>query len=88
LGEPDALVDPLPAYEELRPSSKMRQRKWGAMVHRPIEDATLEAVRRSGSSSLPFGDESRVNRLAKKLSLDLRIRPRGRPRKSHEEQNK
>jgi len=88
LGEPDALVDPLPAYEELGPSSKARQRKWCTMVHRPIEEATLEAVRRSASSGLPYGGEVWVNRLAKKLSLDLRIRPRGRPRKSRDEQDK
>ena len=82
LGEPNPLVDPLIAYEELSPYAKVRQGKWSGIVHRPIEEATLQAVRRSAATGLPYGDEAWVNRLARKLSLDLRIRPRGRPRKS------
>jgi len=83
LGEASALVDPLEAYQELGASDKTRRKKRAAIVHRPMEEATLEAVRRSASTGLPYGDETWVNRLAKKLSLDLRIRPRGRPRKDH-----
>jgi putative transposase len=50
-------------------------------VHQPQAEATLEQIRRSIATGLPYGDERWVNRLAKKLNLDLTIRPRGRPRK-------
>jgi putative transposase len=80
LGEADELVDTLITYEELSPRAKVRQRKWAAKVHRPIEDATLDAIRRSSATGLPYGDAAWVKRLAKRLELDLVIRPRGRPR--------
>ncbi|HJT34516.1 MAG TPA: hypothetical protein VJ783_20970 [Pirellulales bacterium] len=82
LGRPDPLLDPLAIYEELSPDAATRQRKWSALVHRPIDEATLAAIRRSSATGLPYGRESWVKRLAKKLDLDLTIRPRGRPRKT------
>ena len=82
LGEADPLVDSLITYEELSPSPKVRRQKWSAMVHRPIEEQTLSAIRRSSATGLPYGSSAWVKRLAKKLDLDLTIRPRGRPRKS------
>jgi putative transposase len=82
LGEADALVDKLITYEELSPLAKVRQRKWAEKVHRPIERVTLDAIRRSSATGLPYGDDAWVKRLAKRLELDLVIRPRGRPRKS------
>jgi putative transposase len=81
LGELDELIDPLVTYDELSPYPKVRQRQWGEMVHRPLEEAALASIRRSTASGLPYGDEAWVKRLAKKLDLDLTIRPRGRPRK-------
>jgi hypothetical protein len=33
---------------------------------------------------LPYGSDTWVNRLAKKLDLDMVIRPRGRPRKEEQ----
>jgi putative transposase len=81
LGEFDELVDPLITYDELSPYPKVRQRQWDEMVHRPVEEASLAAIRRSTATGLPYGDEAWVKRLAKKLDLDLTIRPRGRPRK-------
>jgi putative transposase len=81
LGEADELVDSLVSYEDLSPLAKVRRRKWGAKVHRPIEEAQLEAIRRSSATGLPYGDETWVKRLAKRLDLDLTTRPRGRPRK-------
>jgi hypothetical protein len=45
------------------------------------EDQTLAAIRRSSATGLPYGDDRWVDRLARKLGLDLTIRPRGRPRK-------
>jgi putative transposase len=81
LGQADALVDSLVTYEALSPHSKTRQRKWSEKVHRPLDDAKLDAIRRSSATGLPFGDSAWVKRLAKRLELDLTIRPRGRPRK-------
>ena len=81
LGEANELVDSLITYEELSPYPAVRQRKWSAMVHRPLEEAALTAIRRSMATGLPYGDPGWVERLAKKLDLDLTIRPRGRPKK-------
>lgn len=83
LGEADELVDSLITYEELSPLAKVRQRKWARMVQQPIEDANLDAIRRSSARGLPYGDAAWVKRLAKRLDLDLAIRPRGRPRKAN-----
>ena len=82
LGQADALVDTFITYEALSPQSKTRQRKWAEKVHRPLDDANLDAIRRSSATGLPYGDDTWVNRLAKRLELDLTIRPRGRPRKT------
>jgi REP-associated tyrosine transposase len=81
LGTTDLLVDRLSTYEELAASARTRQRKWALKVHQPLEEATLARVRLSTSSGLPLGEKAWVNRLAKRLDLDLTIRPRGRPRK-------
>ena len=45
-------------------------------------EAELAAIRRSNERGLPYGDPSWVKRLAKRLDLDLTIRPRDRPRKT------
>ena len=82
LGEADELVGSLITYEELSPLPKVRQRKWADMVHRPMEEANLAAIRRSSVTGLPYGEATWVKRLAKRLELDLTIRPRGRPRKA------
>lgn len=80
LGETNELLDPLISYEDLSPYPGVRQRKWGAMVHRPFKEQTLAAIRRSNETGLPYGDATWIKRLAKKLDLDLTIRARGRPR--------
>ena len=84
LGVADDLVDPLSAFQELSPYAKVRRTKWAAVVHRPIEEAKLAAIRRCSATGLPYGSEAWVKRLAKKLDLDLAIRPRGRPRKTEQ----
>lgn len=82
LGEPDTLVDRLAAYEALARQPAARRRKWSQRVHQPLPAATLEAIRRSGATGLPYGDPAWLAGLSRKLHLDLVIRPRGRPRKS------
>jgi len=80
-GRLDPLVDRLIPYDELSPYPKVRQRRWAERVHAPLEDQTLERIRRSSATGLPYGDAAWLGRLAKKLALDLTIRPRGRPRR-------
>ncbi|HEY4233979.1 MAG TPA: transposase [Lacipirellulaceae bacterium] len=82
LGAVDQLVDRLSTYEELSPSAKTRQRKWAVKVHQPLAEAMLARLRLSTTSGLPLGEKAWVARLAKRLDLDLTIRPRGRPRKA------
>lgn len=80
-GQADELVDRLIFYEELSPLPKVRQRKWAEKVHLPMDATTLERIGRSITTGLPYGEEAWVKRLAKRLDLDLTVRPRGRPRK-------
>lgn len=82
LGETDELLDPLVIYEQLSPLAKTRQRKWAEKVHTPLDEARMAAIRRSSATGLPYGETEWVKRLAKRLDLDLVIRPRGRPRKT------
>ena len=82
LGREDPLVDRLTTYEELSPYAKIRRRKWAEQVHVPFAEALLSQLRRSNHTGLPFGNDAWVKRLAKKLALDLTIRPRGRPKKA------
>ena len=88
LGEMNELVDRLITYEDLSPLPKVRARKWAEKVHRPMDAAVLDAIRRSNATGLPYGDEAWTRRLAKRLDLDLTIRPRGRPRKNAGQANK
>jgi putative transposase len=81
LGEASEGVDSIVAYEALGRSAAARRRKWSAQVHRSMEATTLAGIRRCNETGLPYGDPAWVQRLAKKLNLDLTIRPRGRPRK-------
>ena len=80
LGEASDLVDAVIPYDEISPLGKVRRRKWSEKVHQPLEEAQLNALRRSTATGLPYGDPTWVKRLAKRLDLDLVIRPRGRPR--------
>jgi len=82
LGEKDDLVDRLVTYEAIATRATTRQRKWAEMVHRPIEETQLAAIRRSCATGLPYGSGAWIKRLASRLDLDLTIRPRGRPRKA------
>ncbi len=86
LGEALELISPLVTYDELSPYPAVRQRKWAEKVHLPLEERVAAAIRRSTETGLPYGDRTWVTRLAKRLDLDLVIRPRGRPRKDTKKQ--
>ena len=68
-------------YNGRSPYPKIRQRKWAEKVHHPLGEKTAGEIRRSIDAGLPYGNRPWIARLAKKLELDLTIRPRGRPRK-------
>lgn len=80
-GEPNQLITPCIPYHNLAKRSATRQRKWDAYVHQTPPEAELTAIRRSIATGLPLGSQQWIDKLAKKLQLDLTIRPRGRPRK-------
>ncbi len=78
-GRTDPLLDMLAGYDALGAYPAVRQRRWSAYVHQEPEETELAAIRRSNESGLPFGEPHWVDRLCRKLKLDLTIRPRGRP---------
>jgi putative transposase len=80
-GKGDGLIDPAPAYELLGKYPAVRQRRWTAYVHDTPDADELAAIRRSSESGLPYGENSWVDKLCRRLKLDLTIRPRGRPKK-------
>jgi putative transposase len=83
LGAADELLDSLVNYEELAKRPDVRQRKWAQKVHTPIDGKRLAALRRSVATGLPYGERTWVERLAKRLELDLTIRARGRPKQTN-----
>jgi putative transposase len=80
-GKPDELLDPIAAYEALAVRPATRQRRWTSHVHQTPDESELSAIRRSNATGLPYGEATWLKRLAKRLNLDLTIRPRGRPKK-------
>ena len=80
-GKPDDLLAPLVEYESLSTYPAVRRRRWAEYVHQSPADAELACIRRSNETGLPLGEPNWVSNLAKKLKLDLSIRPRGRPKK-------
>jgi len=80
LGKADGLLDRLPEYDSLAAYPAVRRRRWAAYVHQTPPEAESSSIQRSIQTGLPFGESQWVTRLAKKLKLDLTIRPRGRPK--------
>jgi putative transposase len=87
-GRADLLLDPVIPYEALARGEAVRRRRWSAFVHQAPDEMELAAIRRSNETGLPFGERSWVDRLCRRLKLDLTIRPRGRPRKTPESERK
>ena len=55
--------------------------RWSAYVHDTPDANELAAIRRSGETGLPYGEDRWIDRLCRRLKLDLTIRPHGCPRK-------
>ena len=84
-GRADELLDPVPGYELLAATAAARRRRWSAYVHWTPDEAELALIRRSSETGLPYGARAWVDRLCRRLNIDLTIRPRGRPRKVDKE---
>ncbi len=70
-----------PAPKLLSPWPISRSPSWKARVNTPLSDKELQAVRRSIKRGAPFGDETWVESIARRLDLESTLRPRGRPKK-------
>lgn len=68
----------------LRPWPVDRPRNWLAAVNRPIEGEALQGVRQSLNRGAPLGRTPWNTRIARRLGLDITLRPRGRPRKDRQ----
>lgn len=55
---------------------------WVDRVNRPLEEKELDAIRWSIRRGSPFGTETWVESIARRLSLESTLRPRGRPPKT------
>ena len=66
----------------LSPWPVTQPRNWLVHVEQPLNDAELEAIRRSVRKGAPLGDTAWTQRTAKRLGLEFTLRPRGRPRKT------
>jgi putative transposase len=53
---------------------------WVRRVNEPLTETELAAVRWSVKRGSPFGDETWVESIARRLDLESTLRPRGRPR--------
>lgn len=59
-------------------------RTWLSFVNTPQTEKQLERLRQSVNRGQPYGEESWIERTAKRLNLQSTFRPRGRPRKTPE----
>ena len=82
VSRPNDLLDPPAPYESLASRVAVRRQRWSAYVHQQPPEDELSAIRRASATGLPYGAAAWINRLSRRLNLNLTIRPRGRPRKS------
>jgi len=54
---------------------------WSDHVNRPQSDKETEALAKCIERGQPFGNETWIKRIARRLGLESALRPRGRPRK-------
>lgn len=65
-----------------------RPRNWVAEVNRPMDEAVLKAVQQSAGHGVPLGTDRWKAKIAARLGLEITLRPRGRPRRQHDEREK
>jgi putative transposase len=78
MGRPPRVTEPGLAYH---PLAVARRRDWLAEVNRLMGQEALRCVRQAVTRGVPMGNETRKARVARRLGLDVTLRPRGRPRK-------
>jgi putative transposase len=74
------LRNPEPSPELLSPWPIARLPNWVDRVNEPLSEKELTRVRWSVKRGSPFGNETWVESIARRLSLESTLRPRGRPR--------
>lgn len=72
---------PEPNPKLLSPWPIPRSPHWESRVNATLSDKELETIRWSVKRGSPFGDETWVESIARRLDLESTLRPRGRPRK-------
>jgi putative transposase len=87
LGQADPLLSAVPVWARLGKTEAARQARWRAWVHEPLTERELAAVRKAVTSGRPFGSPSWVDATARRLGINLALRPRGRPKKQVEKKN-
>ena len=65
----------------LSPWPLARSARWAERVNKPLTAPELKTVRTSVNRGAPFGDETWVQGISRKLNLQSTLRPRGRPKK-------
>ncbi len=81
LGRDDPLLSGFPEWEELGRTEAERRRRWRGKVRVEQDESELEAVRASLRNGRPLGDSDWIDRMARRLGIELKPRPRGRPPK-------
>jgi putative transposase len=66
----------------LAPWPVPRKANWVDIVNAPQSEIELAAIERSLRRGSPFGDEGWTERTVRRLNLESRLRPRGRPKKT------
>ena len=76
-------VEPQPQL--LSPWPVPRQPNWTERVNNALSDKERKAIERSVRRGTPFGNDSWIEMISRKLGLESTVRPRGRPRKQRKE---
>ncbi len=61
-----------------------KPRQWRRLVNEPQTEAELKALRRCVKRGTPYGNDSWIESVVKKLGLESTLRSKGRPRKERE----
>jgi putative transposase len=83
-GRADSLITDHEAYRALGALERERQDAFRALVEEPLQQATIEAIRKAINSDSGFGSESFLDRVGASLGRSVRPPVRGRPAKPDE----
>ncbi len=80
-GEEDPILDLDPYYLELGKTPKERAEAYKDWFKKSISEEEWHCIREGIKRSIPIGSKEFVNKISNILGRELKIRPRGRPRK-------